>query len=138
INVSLRKRDFPAELRVKAGSLRMAGGADVSRAELLTALLLELEQDYTQWARNGLLSFIPALRARDALRGREVIVERAAGALRGCADGVELDGSLRLRLANGYVEHVYSGDAHLRNGSASGKGRRGSGGQGTAKSVRKI
>lgn len=114
INVGLTRRDLPAALRRTATSLRIAAAAEVNRAALLADLLLALEQKYLVWRDQGLTPFLPALRARDALFGHEIEVERASGKVRGRADGVETDGALRLRLADGRIELVCSGDAHLR------------------------
>ncbi len=114
INVGLTRRQLPPALRQTATSLRIAAAIHVDRAELLAALLLVLEEKYHVWRNLGLTPFLPALRARDALLGREIEVERAAGTLRGRADGIEPDGALRLIMENGSVALVCSGDAHLR------------------------
>jgi BirA family biotin operon repressor/biotin-[acetyl-CoA-carboxylase] ligase len=114
INVGLTRRELPAALRRTATSLRIAAGVATNRAALLADLLLVLEEKYLAWRQQGLPPFLPALRARDALFGRAVEIERAAGKVRGRADGVEPDGALRLRLTGGRVELVCSGDAHLR------------------------
>ena len=113
INVNLEARALPAELRTIATSLKMAAGVTVPRAELLAALLAHLERDYAAWQRQGFAPFLERLRDRDALFGRSITVERASGALSGTADGVNPDGSLRLRLPDGRIESLYSGDAHI-------------------------
>jgi BirA family biotin operon repressor/biotin-[acetyl-CoA-carboxylase] ligase len=114
LNVNLEAQALPAELQDVATSLRMATGQTVSRADLLAALLVQLERDYALWQQGGLDPFLQRLHARDALLGRPIIVERAAGTLAGVADGVNPDGSLRLRLADGRHAAIYSGDAHIR------------------------
>jgi BirA family transcriptional regulator, biotin operon repressor / biotin---[acetyl-CoA-carboxylase] ligase len=114
INVNLEARALPAELQSIATSLKMATGKTVSRADLLAALLEQVERDYTAWLRHGLKPFLERLRARDALLGRTITVERTGGTLTGVADGVNPDGSLRLRLAEGRIESICSGDAHIR------------------------
>jgi len=114
INVNLDARALPVELRSIATSLKMAAGVTVQRAELLASLLDHLERGYAAWQRQGLAPFLKRLRDRDVLLGRSITVERAAGALSGTADGVNPDGSLRLRLPDGRIESIYSGDAHVR------------------------
>ena len=127
INVNLEARALPVELRSIATSLKMAAGVTVQRAELLAALLDHLERDYAAWQRQGLAPFLERLRDRDVLLGRSITVERAAGALSGTADGVHPDGSLRLRLPDGCIESIYSGDAHIMAFNAGRRaGRRGS------------
>lgn len=114
INVNLEAQALPAELQAVATSLKMATGRTVSRADLLADLLEQIERDYARWQQDGLEPFLPRLRARDALLGRPITVERVAGTVAGVADGVNPDGSLRLRLADGQHTAVYSGDAHIR------------------------
>ena len=114
INVNLEAGALPDELRTTATSLKMATSVTVQRAELLAALLGFLERDYAAWQRQGLAPFMERLRDRDALRGHTITVERPAGALAGTADGVNPNGSLRLRLPDGRVESLYSGDAHIK------------------------
>ena len=113
INVNLETNDLPAELQSIATSIKMATGKTVSRADLLAALLEQVERDYAVWQRHGLQPFLERLHARDALFGRTITVERSGGTLAGIADGVNPDGSLRLRLADGRIEAIYSGDAHI-------------------------
>lgn len=46
VNVNQTLEDFPAELRVTAGSLRMATGRQIQRGHLAVALLRKLDTDY--------------------------------------------------------------------------------------------
>src|SRR4051812_2523141 len=46
IDVNLTEKDFPAELRSIATSLKIESGTDVRRADLAAALLQELDKDY--------------------------------------------------------------------------------------------
>ena len=114
INVNLDPADLPPETAAIATSLRAAAGAPLDRAEVLSRILLALEEDYERWLARGLSAFADDFAARDALRGREIAVEEGRATLCGVADGINPDGSLRLRLADGTVESIYSGDAHVR------------------------
>lgn len=114
INVNLADGDLPAALRETATSIRMATGTVVRRAELLAAFLDCLEKYYFEWMKRGLEPFLPRLRESDALMGRAITVDRASGTVCGVAEGINPDGSLRLRLPDGSLEPVYSGDAHIR------------------------
>jgi BirA family biotin operon repressor/biotin-[acetyl-CoA-carboxylase] ligase len=51
VNVNQTLADFPAELRATAGSLRMATGRLIQRAQLAVALLRKLETDYRTFTR---------------------------------------------------------------------------------------
>ena len=53
VNVNQTLEDFPAELRVTAGSLRMATGREIQRSHLAVALLRKLEADYQAFTQAG-------------------------------------------------------------------------------------
>ena len=53
INVNATADQLPRETDTPAGSLSLAAGREVSRAELLAELLLRLEQRYDAWASGG-------------------------------------------------------------------------------------
>jgi BirA family transcriptional regulator, biotin operon repressor / biotin---[acetyl-CoA-carboxylase] ligase len=53
INVNVDETELPTETSTPAGSLSLAAGREVSRAELLVELLLLLEQRYDAWLRGG-------------------------------------------------------------------------------------
>jgi BirA family transcriptional regulator, biotin operon repressor / biotin---[acetyl-CoA-carboxylase] ligase len=53
INVNAGADALPTETETPAGSLSLAAGRDVSRAELLAELLLRLEQRYDRWVSGG-------------------------------------------------------------------------------------
>ncbi len=50
VNVNQTAEDLPAETATPAGSLALAAGRELSRAELLAELLLQLELAYDAWA----------------------------------------------------------------------------------------
>ena len=101
VNVALRAEDFPRELRDRAGTL----GREPSAIEpALEALLGGLERWIT--AESGVV--LDAVRARDALLGREV---RWAGRS-GTGAGIDGDGRLVVRTEAGQVE-LDAGEVHL-------------------------
>lgn len=51
VNINQTLKDFPAELRATAGSLRMATGRQIQRGHLAIALLRKLETDYRAFTR---------------------------------------------------------------------------------------
>lgn len=118
INVSTRRAELPVET---ATSLALEGAARAGRAQLLGAVLGELERLYLAWA-DGAGPGDPdacGLRAeycrRCATLGRQVRVEFPGGdAARGTALDVDPDGRLLLRTASGPLA-VSAGDVvHLR------------------------
>jgi BirA family biotin operon repressor/biotin-[acetyl-CoA-carboxylase] ligase len=71
------------------------------RGEVVAAVLVELARGYTRFCQAGTSEMIAALRTRDALAGRTVRVRHGGVVRVGTADGVEPDGSLRLRTEAG-------------------------------------
>jgi BirA family transcriptional regulator, biotin operon repressor / biotin---[acetyl-CoA-carboxylase] ligase len=53
INVNIGADELPGETETPAGSLSLAAGRELSRAELLAEVLLLLEQRYDAWASSG-------------------------------------------------------------------------------------
>ncbi len=106
LNVALGPEDFPPELRDRAGTL----GRDPSEIEaVLSALLGEV----SRWINAGADAVLDAVRARDALRGREI---RWAGRT-GTGAGIDGDGRLVVATEDGEVR-LDAGEVHL--GGASG------------------
>jgi BirA family transcriptional regulator, biotin operon repressor / biotin---[acetyl-CoA-carboxylase] ligase len=104
LNVALRREDFPPELRESAGTL----GLEPDAIEpVLTGLLEALER----WLAEPAETVLDAVRARDALYGREI--SWADG--KGRADGIDADGRLVLVTAEGRVA-LDAGEVHLRVG----------------------
>ena len=50
VNVNVAADELPAGTATPAGSLSVAAGRELSRAELLAELLLQLELAYDAWA----------------------------------------------------------------------------------------
>ena len=109
VNVCQTAADLPERHRTPATSLRLEAGRDVSRAAVLAALLDRLEGHYSEWLTSGLAPLLPALEARNALRGRAA----RAGEREGTVGTIVLDGRLELRLAYGETLLVGSGEIEL-------------------------
>jgi BirA family transcriptional regulator, biotin operon repressor / biotin---[acetyl-CoA-carboxylase] ligase len=101
LNVAVDLADLPPELRDTAGTLgRAPEQVEATRAELLAALERRLAEPAE--------ATLTALRALDALLGREV--RWAAGA--GRAAGIDDDGRLLVETRSG-LEAIGSGEVHL-------------------------
>jgi BirA family biotin operon repressor/biotin-[acetyl-CoA-carboxylase] ligase len=101
VNVAVSADQLPAELRATAGGLGLTA-ADVE--PILAAVLTGLER----WLCSPREQVLETLRARDALRGRQV---RWAGGA-GRADGIDGCGRLRV-ITDGGVELLDAGEVHL-------------------------
>lgn len=114
LNVNLQVRHLPQELKKVATSLAIEASRTFDRADVLTELLAQLESAYRRWLRDGLADCMADLSAFDALQGQTVRIVHSHSEIVGTAAGIDSDGTLRVRLPDGRVVHVHSGDAHVR------------------------
>ena len=102
LNVAVRLEDLPEEVRAIAATLgRPPEALEATLRELLDALGARLEQPAA--------GALDDLRGRDALRGR--VVRWSGGS--GEAAGIDADGRLLVRGANGAVTAIAAGEVHL-------------------------
>jgi BirA family biotin operon repressor/biotin-[acetyl-CoA-carboxylase] ligase len=106
VNVNQAEGDLPARTRLPATSLRIAAGRPLDRGQLLATLLHELEVRYGRWLHDGLVTFRHELEARNALRGRAVVVDGR----RGIAGEIASDGRLEVALDGGETVLIDSGE----------------------------
>ena len=114
LNVNLVADEMPPEIAATATSLEILTGHRFDRDEVLDVILRSLDETYRLWQSAGFPALLGELGRRDVLRGRHVAVECGSRMVSGTAAGIGEDGALLVRLADGVVEPVYSGDAHLR------------------------
>ncbi|MFQ3633749.1 biotin--[acetyl-CoA-carboxylase] ligase [Roseiflexus sp.] len=98
------------DLQRTATCVSAAAGQRISRAALLEALLVAIDEHYAslQSGERGIL--FTAWRSRLARIGEPVTVTLHNGELRGIAEDVAPDGTLLLRDADGILHQVYTGD----------------------------
>ncbi len=114
INVNLPADAMPPDIAAIATSLQIAAGHPFDREEVLGTILRSLEETYCRWLDNGFPTLLEDIARHDILRGQPIAIDRGAGLLSGTAAGIAADGALLVRRADGVLESVYSGDAHLR------------------------
>jgi BirA family biotin operon repressor/biotin-[acetyl-CoA-carboxylase] ligase len=112
LNVNLDPALLPADMPAAATSLRHELGADVARLPLLWAVLERIEErtlalragksPHDEWA------------ARLVTLGKAVTVSGMGSVVDGVAEGVDEDGALLVRLADGRLESVLAGDVTTR------------------------
>jgi len=114
LNVNMRAEQFPAALPTPATSLAIALGRPLSRLPLLWAILRAVEERY-QALRRGLSPYrewadrLVTMNQLVTVSGPELEVE-------GIAEGVNGDGALLVRCADGSLRTVIAGDVTLRCG----------------------
>lgn len=115
IGINVNQTSFPADLRDRATSLKIATGTEWSRVELAAALLKFLDREYRALLQAP-HSAGPILRRfvqnSSWVRGREVTIEEN-GDFTGTTDGLDDRGFLRIRTASG-IRTVLSGTVRAK------------------------
>lgn len=113
VNLNMQADQFPGDLRSPATSLLLESGRPVSRLRFASILLQELDREYVRFVREG---FDPVRDEWSRLcnaAGRTVRVDMGNGVLQGKFGGLDRDGALLVRLPDGALERVLSGDVIL-------------------------
>jgi BirA family biotin operon repressor/biotin-[acetyl-CoA-carboxylase] ligase len=113
VDVNQDANEFPPELRGIATSLKIAAGETVSRAELATAMLRELDADYARICARQFSAVADEWEAGCATIGKNVAVQMGLRRVRGRAEALDDDGALLLRTEHGHLERIIGGDVSL-------------------------
>ena len=116
VNLNVEARALPRELRTKATSLRIATGRRVDRAAFTGRLLAALEARYGRFLTGGFPSVRTEWESYSALTGRRVVVAAPGGEVAGRVLGLDADGALRVRRADGTVARIVAGEVTVRGG----------------------
>ncbi len=108
VNVNVRLRDLPEEVRETATTLLEATGREHALEPLAARVLDRLEQLWPSVVGDG-SELVTAWQERDVLLGREVAVELGGETVRGEDRGIDPDGALRL-LVGGEERRVTVGE----------------------------
>ena len=115
VNVNQTRVDFPPELQARATSLREAAGpnaAPLDRHAVAAALLRQLDALYPMLVSS--FDFIVAeAQVRSLLMGRSITVQGPRETYQATAEGLESDGSLRVRLEDGSARIVSGGEVSI-------------------------
>jgi BirA family biotin operon repressor/biotin-[acetyl-CoA-carboxylase] ligase len=113
IDVNLDAGEFPAELKKIATSLKIEAGETISRAELATAILRELDKDYWRVCGHFFADVADEWESGCATIGKNVTVHIGDRKIRGRAESLDDDGALLLRTEHGRLERITGGDVTL-------------------------
>lgn len=114
IDVNLDTGEFPAELKKIATSLKIEAGETISRAELATAILRELDFDYARLGAGKFPDIADEWESGCATIGKNVTVHIGDRKIRGRAESLDDDGALLLRTEHGHLERITGGDVTLK------------------------
>jgi BirA family biotin operon repressor/biotin-[acetyl-CoA-carboxylase] ligase len=113
VDVNLGASDFPPELRKPATSLKIESGREISRAELATTILRELDADYARICGGSFAEVADEWQAHCKTIGRQVTIQIGERRMRGQAESLDDDGALLLRTDHGRLERITGGDVTL-------------------------
>jgi BirA family biotin operon repressor/biotin-[acetyl-CoA-carboxylase] ligase len=113
IDVNLDAGEFPSELKKIATSLKIESGETVSRAELATAILRELDKDYSRACGHFFADVADEWEENCTTIGKSVAVQIGERKIRGRAESLDDDGALLLRTEHGHLERITGGDVTL-------------------------
>jgi len=115
INVNMTPGMIPEEMRSTATSLREELGYEISRVELLHALLREVEQGYGAFLAGETEGILHQWETFSQMLGTVVEVRSFNEVVRGRVKGIDSDGSLLLLAADGSERRIVAGDvSHVR------------------------
>jgi BirA family biotin operon repressor/biotin-[acetyl-CoA-carboxylase] ligase len=111
IGLNVNHREMPPELKEIATSLRMEGRKSYSRAQILVALLKELERKYRLLLDTGSGAIAQAWAAASTYaKGKRICVRSGAGEFLATTAGLDASGALRVRREDGREESLVSGE----------------------------
>ena len=113
VDVNQEAHEFPPELRKTATSLKIESGQTLSRAELATAILRELDADYARICAGKFPAIADEWEAGCVTLGRNVTVLIGDRKFRGQAESLDEDGALLIRTEHGHLERIIGGDVIL-------------------------
>ena len=113
VNVNQNASDFPPELRKLATSIRIEAGRTVSRAELATSMMRELDHDYARVCGGLFPEVADEWEEHCTTLGRRIAVKAGNHTVRGCAESLDDDGALLLRTEHGRIERILGGDVTI-------------------------
>lgn len=117
INVNQDPDDFPGELRSVATSVKIEAGRAMPRLKLLQACLVEFEKWYAVWLGQGFSPVLARWKEMSVSLHCPVRISTLKECWDGWAEDVDQDGALLLRLSDGSLKRLVSGEVTLRLGT---------------------
>jgi len=114
VNANQKIEEFPEEFRNKAVSLSMSLGRDVSRVEVLRAMLEELEKTYNEYLERGFDYILKEWKANSITLGKDVQIIMDQEKLEGKAIDLDSSGCLIIKDKNNNLHRIIAGDVSLR------------------------
>ncbi len=113
VNVNMTREQFPEDLRTPATSLALELGRQVGRNRFAATLLAALDGEYSRFRVDGFAPVRDDWSRYCNAFGRQVTVAVGRQTLQGPFAGIDHDGALLLRLPDGRLERILSGDVSV-------------------------
>ena len=114
INANIDLKTFPKHLQFSVTSIRSELKKEIDREDFLCALLTELENYYYLLIHGSFDSILEEWKDLNCTLDAYVEVEGLDGVIKGQAIDVDKDGALMIKLENGSMKRVISGDVFLK------------------------
>jgi len=115
LDVNQSADEFPPDLRSVATSLRIAADHPISRPELATRILRELDTDYRRIRDGQFESLADEWEQGCTTLGHNIVIQTGDRKTQGRAESLDGDGALLLRTQYGRLERIIGGDVTIAN-----------------------
>ena len=114
VNANFNKEYLPEELQETATTLKSELNENISRNHFVALLLNEFEDFYVTFLEKGFSPILDAWKELSCILGENVIVYQDHTKYFGKAIDVDQSGALVLKLKNGSITKIFSGDVSIR------------------------
>lgn len=114
INVNQQLHDFPEELQSIATSVSIEEQQPIDRAQLVAAILNNLERYSDQYVQEGFAPIKALWEEASGTIGKQIKATTLREVIEGKAIGITDAGVLEIELANGEIKSVYSADIVIK------------------------
>ncbi len=113
IGINVNQDVFQPEIKEIATSVKIETGTEINRAGLMQSIMLQFEQLYELFLKEGFLAIKQIWEAYAITLGRRIIARTYTGAIEGYAKGITNEGVLLLEDDFGTIHHIYSADIEI-------------------------
>jgi BirA family biotin operon repressor/biotin-[acetyl-CoA-carboxylase] ligase len=114
INANFDRNNLPEDIQQTATTLKSELNSTISRNAFISQLLNEFEQSYLLFLEKGFPPILNEWKKLSCILGEAVHVYIGDKIIDGTAIDVDQSGALMLKLDNGSIEKIFSGDVSVR------------------------